>query len=118
MKSGNLICDFMDQLSVVLARFPFTNQVDYKIRPAVIISNSRFNKAHNFSWVCPITSKTSLKEFELELPESEFKGTLKTKSFVRIDTIVSMEKNLFLRKIGSISPDFFEKMKKELVKNL
>jgi len=108
----------MDQLSVVLARFPFTSQTDYKIRPALIISNSRFNKAHAFFWVCPITSKSSLREYELEIGAEEFNGELKTRSYIRTDTIASMEKELFLKEIGKITADLFEKLKKEIVKNL
>ncbi|MDO8647939.1 MAG: type II toxin-antitoxin system PemK/MazF family toxin [Candidatus Diapherotrites archaeon] len=108
----------MNQLSVVLARFPFTNQIDYKIRPVVVISNSKFNGAHNFCWACPITSKASLKEFELEISKAEFTGELKTQSFIRTDTIASMEKELFLKEIGKITPTLFEKLKKELIKNL
>ena len=108
----------MDQLSVVLAKFPFTNQIDYKIRPAVIISNHKFNIVHQFFWTCPITSKTSLPEFELEIPKNEFSGKLKTASYIRTDTITSMEKSLFISEIGKISQKLFEKLKQELVKNL
>jgi len=108
----------MNQLSVALARFPFTNQIDYKIRPAAIISNNKFNKSHDFYWVCPITSKTSMKEFELEIQTSEFSGELKTKSYIKTDTIASMEKDLFLKEIGKISSKLFETLKSELVNNL
>lgn len=107
----------MDQLSVVLAKFPFTNQIDYIIRPAVIISNPVFNKAHQFFWLCPVTSKISLPEFEMEIPKSEFHGRLQTTSYIRTDTIVSMEKKLFLKEIGKISQKLFEKLKQELIKN-
>ena len=108
----------MDQLSVVLARFPFTNQIDYKIRPALIISNPKFNKAHAFFWVCPITSKSSLGGYELEIPANEFSGGLKTKSYIRTDTVASMEKELFLKEIGKITVGLFEKLKKEIAENL
>ncbi len=108
----------MDQLTVALARFPFTNQIDYKIRPALIISNERFNKTHAFYWTCPLTTKTTLKESELEMAEKDFSGELKTKSFVRTDTIASMEKGLFLKEIGKVTPQFFEKIKNEVTKNL
>jgi len=108
----------MDQLSVVLARFPFTNQADYKIRPALIISNPEFNKVHGFYWVCPITSKTSLKEFELEIEGKEFSGELKARSYIRTDTLASMEKELFLKEIGKISQNLFQKVKADLAKNL
>ncbi len=108
----------MNQLTIALARFPFTNQIDYKIRPALIISNDGFNKVHAFYWTCPLTTKATLKEFELEMTEKDFSGELKAKSFVRTDTIASMEKELFLGEIGKVTPQFFEKVKKELMKNL
>lgn len=108
----------MNQLTVALARFPFTNQIDYKIRPALIISNEHFNKTHAFYLTCPLTTKTTLKEFELEITEKDFSGKLKTKSFVRMDTIASMEKELFLKEIGKVTPQFFEKIKKGIMKNM
>ena len=108
----------MDQLSVVLAKFPFTNQTDYKIRPAVIISNPKFNKIHSFFWLCPITSTINLREFELEIPENEFSGKFKTKSYIRSDLIAGLEKELLLKEIGKISLNLFEKLKKEIIKNM
>lgn len=108
----------MKQLSVALARFPYTNQIDYKIRPAVIISNDGFNKEHNFVWACPITTQASLPNYELEIPQSEFSGQIKTRSFIRTDTIAAMEKDFFLKEIGTISNELFEKLKAELNKNL
>jgi mRNA-degrading endonuclease toxin of MazEF toxin-antitoxin module len=107
----------MDQLSVALARFHFTNNIDYKIHPVVIVSNGRFNKAHSFVLACPITTKASLQEFAMEIPESDFSGKLKAKSFIRADAITSMEKNLFLKEIGKISSKLFEKLKAEIGKN-
>ena len=108
----------MNQLSVGLARFPFTNQKDYKIRPALIISNTYFNKTHNYFWACPITSKTGSGEFEFELNANEFTGVLKHKSFIRTDFIASLEKELFLKEIGQISRNLFEKFRKEIIRNL
>jgi len=108
----------MKQLSVVLTRYPFSNQIDYKIRPAVIISNEKFNKIHNCFWVCPITRKVKLKEFEIEIPEKEFSGKLNYKSYVRSDKIATMEKELFLKEIGTISQKLFGKLKKEIIKNM
>lgn len=108
----------MEQLTIALGRFPFTNQIDYKIRPAVIISNEKFNQAHNFVWACPITTKQTKKEFELEIPEKEFSGKLEEKSFIRTDTIASIEKELFIKQMGKISKNLFEKLKNEITKNL
>ena len=108
----------MNQLSIALARFPYSNQIDYKIRPTLIISNDHFNKFHSYYLTCPITSKTTLKEFELEIIKDDFTGQFKTKSFVRVDNISSMEKELFLKEIGKVTPQFFDKIKKEILKNM
>lgn len=108
----------LNQHSVALARFPFSNQIDYKIRPALVISNDRFNKQHSFVWACPITAQTSMREFELEIAQTEFSGELKAKSFIRTDTIASMEKELFLKEIGKISGNLFERVKIEINKNI
>ncbi|MBU0636096.1 type II toxin-antitoxin system PemK/MazF family toxin [Candidatus Micrarchaeota archaeon] len=108
----------MNQLSVVLVRFPFTNQIDYKIRPALIISNNRFNNQHPFSWVLPITTQETKREFEINIPSTEFTRELKAKSFILTDKIMSMEKHLFLKEIGKITPKLFERVKAQLTKNL
>src|SRR3990172_1443288 len=107
----------MNQLSVVLARYPFTNQIDYKIRPAVIISNPEFNRTHQYFLVCPITSKSSNQAFELKISESDFNGKLEQNSFIRTDTISSMEKELFLKELGKITPKLFSKLKQMLLNN-
>ncbi|MFH0955438.1 MAG: type II toxin-antitoxin system PemK/MazF family toxin [Candidatus Micrarchaeota archaeon] len=108
----------INQLSVALARFPFTNQIDYKIRPALIISNNRFNGANRFFWVVPITSQNTPSEFEIEVPAAEFSGEFKTKSFIRTDKIATMEKEMLLKEIGKITPTLFEKVKIAINKNL
>jgi mRNA interferase MazF len=108
----------LNQLSVALARFPFSNQIDYKFRPVLIISNENFNKKHNYFLTCAITSKKSLTEFEIEISKNEFSGILKTESFIRSDSIASLEKELILKEIGKITPELFKKIKKEIINNI
>ena len=64
----------MDQLSVVLARFPFANFTDYKIHPALIVSNSNFNKLNSNFLICPITSKERRTQFEIGILAEIFQG--------------------------------------------
>ena len=111
--------DPMHQKDIVLVRFPFSNQIDYKIRPAIIVSNDFYNKHHSSFWIVPLTTKESLKEFEIELPNKEIvSGNINEKSFVRADNIATIEDDLILKEIGKISDRFFEKVKAAIVKNI
>ena len=107
----------MQQKSLVLARYPYTNMIDYKIRPALIVSNNAFTKKHASFLVCPITSKIHFPDYELELTSNDFSGTLNTKSFLRCDGITALETSLVLKEIGKVSDAFFEKVKKAVIKN-
>ena len=100
-----------------LVRYPYTNQSDYKIRPAVIVSNERFNQAHAFVLACPISSKQSLPEYTLELMPENFHGKLGTQSFVRADNLTAVDKGLFLKEIGSVTPEFLRKVLQQITKN-
>lgn len=108
----------MKQNDIWLTRFKYSNQIDYKIRPAVVLSNDKFNKCHSFVWACPITTKTSIPEYELAVTTETSATGLKEKSYIRTDTIASIDKELFLKEIGKISAALFEKLKAELAKNL
>jgi len=115
---GRIQVSNMNQLSILLVNYPFSNQTEFKTRPAVVISNNEFNKKHRYCLTCPITSKESLKEFELELEKNDFDGNLNKKSFIRSDSIASIEKSLIVRKIGQINLQLFERLKKKIIENL
>src|SRR3989344_1055174 len=95
MQCGKAICDCMNQLNICLARFPYSNLIDYKIRPVLIISSKEFNENHNYFLCMPITSTEKKTDYELE----------------------RIEKELFLKEIGKISGELFEKAKTDLMKN-
>jgi len=105
------------QGDVVLVRYPYTNLVDYKIRPAVIVSNETFNKAHSSFLACPITSKPTLPEYCLELTPENFHGKLETRSFVRTDSMAAVEKELCLKEIGFVEPAFLKALVEKIAKN-
>ena len=107
----------MKQGDIVLVRYPYTNLVDYKIRPAVIVSNEKFNKAHASFLACPITSKSTLPEYCLELTPENFIGKLEAKSFVRADGIALLDKDLFLKEIGSVAPGLLQVLIQQIAKN-
>src|SRR4051795_12216431 len=61
----------------------FTPQAGHEqagLRPALVISASKFNNRGSLICVCPITTKTKANPFEVELPAG-----LKTKGYVLAD---------------------------------
>jgi mRNA-degrading endonuclease toxin of MazEF toxin-antitoxin module len=103
---------------VYLARFYFSNQTDYKIRPTVVVSNAPFNHSHASVWACPFTTQDSLTEYLLPVPAAEFSGHLEKECGIRTDFLATVEKGLFLKEIGSLSPRLLEKLRTRIVQNL
>ncbi len=109
----------MEQKSVVLVRFPFSNQIDYKIRPAIIVSNNNYNKSHSDFWIVPMTTNRQSRESEIEIiPEDFVAGSTKEKSFVRADFIATIEGDLILKELGKVSDGLFRKIVIGIEKNI
>ncbi|MDP2338341.1 MAG: type II toxin-antitoxin system PemK/MazF family toxin [Bacteroidota bacterium] len=90
----------MDHLKfgqVVLLRFPFTDGITFKRRPALIIADSGDGDVI----VCRITSKIYHSDFDIEIINLEKSG-LKLPSVIRVHKIATLEKNLVELKMGQI----------------
>lgn len=107
----------MNQRDVVLVYYPYTNFEQTKLRPAIILSSNSFNKEHAFCILCPITSKESLSKYVMEILPQNIEGKLKTKSYIRTDNIMSIEKELLLDQVGKVTLPFFEKIRKQVEQN-
>jgi mRNA interferase MazF len=107
----------MNQQDIVLVHYPYTSFEQTKLRPAVILSNNTFNDEHAFCILCPINSKESLSKYVLEILPKKIEGELKTKSYIRTDNIMSIEKELILDSIGKITLPFFEQIRKNVGQN-
>lgn len=105
----------MEQGDIVLVRFPFSNVIDYKIRPALIVSNNSFNKKFD-SWICPITTKKSVQCIEFN--DSIIEGKLDRKSFVKTNIVAVIERDLMLKKIGKINHKKTNEIIEKIIKNL
>lgn len=97
--------------------FPFTDLTSSKRRPAVIVSKVYSEKedvivAFISSVVHPILSETDLR---IDINDTDFKETslLKT-SIIKVDKLLTIEKQLFTGEIGILS----ERLLKELTKKL
>ncbi len=105
----------LEQREIIIVRYPFTDPRDYKIRPALIISNSNFNKRFD-PLICPITTKKNFGNFLIN--NDLEKGNLEKTSFVNTKVISTIHPELILKSIGKLKPSIFEEIKTNLIKNL
>ncbi len=104
----------MNQGDIVLIKFPFSNLSDYKIRPAIVISNNEFNSRFD-NWFCPITTKEQ--GHCIELNGSVAEGKLDNKSYARAGTIFTIEHQMILKRIGSLSKEKTKQIVEAIKKN-
>jgi len=110
-----LIGAFVEQGDLILVRFPFSNMVDYKIRPALVVSNNRINRKFDL-WACPITSKEGSECIAIKNSLQE--GKLDKESYVKTSVITNIEKDLVMKKIGKINGEKTGQIIGQLINNL
>ena len=90
---------------VVVLEFPFSNLIQVKRRPSLIIKVPKGNDVI----VCQITGKSYEKSVEIPIRKEDFhKGSLKVESYMRLDKIFSVEKSLIKYKAGALKQEKFK----------
>ena len=60
----------MDQKSIVLVPFPYSDQTGNKVRPALILSNLKFNKNEDVI-ICAITSSIKDRPYSILIDSND-----------------------------------------------
>ena len=88
MKKGN----------IVLIKFPFTDLIGSKLRPALILLETRFDYV-----VCCITSNLKIEEpFDILIKPTLSNG-LKKESIVKTNKIMTIDKEIVEGKLGTLT---------------
>jgi mRNA interferase MazF len=82
---------------IVLVKFPFTNNLGFKKRPALIIKDTNDGDVI----VCRITSKLYNSSYDIEIKNWSQNG-LQLPSVIRVHKVASLEKNMIDRKLGEV----------------
>lgn len=102
------------QWDIVLIKFPFTDLTNYKLRPALIVSNNEFNKFDNIMLIWIYWNKWNT-SYSLPISQTDLSsGKLKKASYFRFQNIFSLEKNLIERKITNIKKDCLKTVNKKI----
>ena len=92
---------------IVVLEFPFSNLIQAKKRPSLIIKVPKGDDAI----ACQITGRSYEKLVEIPIKKEDFyKGSLKVESYIRIDKIFSIEKSLIKYKVGSLKQEKFNEV--------
>ena len=107
----------VNQKELILLPYPFSNQQERKVRPALIISNNEFNKKSDDCIAVPLTSVIKEEPYSVFIEQEDLsEGKLLRSSRIRIDKIFSIDKKIIIMKIGIIKNQIFAKIKIELGK--
>jgi mRNA interferase MazF len=104
-----------EQRDIFLVPFPFSDFSGNKVRPVLILSKNTFNNTSEDVIVCGITSNTRKSQYTHIIETCDLEeGILFVKSAVKIENILKIDKKLFIKKIGKIKKQHFNKIIKKL----
>jgi mRNA interferase MazF len=103
-----------EQGSIVLVDFTYSNQQQSKLRPALVISNSEYNRISRDVIVMKITSKIP-KLWSIRIcNEDLLVGSLDYTSYAQTDSLYSLEKKIIVDSIGIVSPEKLKEIKTQI----
>ena len=100
----------VNQKSIILVPFPYSDQSGKKVRPALILSNPSFNKTEDVI-ICALTSNIKERPYSIIIGS---KDTVNKKlidtSQIRLDAITRIKKSLIIKEIDILNDNIFKKV--------
>lgn len=107
------------QRALVLVTFPFSDQTEQKVRPALVVSCEEYNSRGKDVIVCAVTSQRKRWPYLVEINPSDLEsGTLYESSFAKVDSLLRLDKAFVLKEIGRINVKTFSKVHRLLARIL
>ena len=105
------------QRDIVLIPFPFSDLSQNKFRPAIVMSNNRYNrKFHDFIAI-PLTSNPNTRNHTVIITNKEMEtGNIPIDSVAKADKVFSLEQKIITRVFGQLRQDVFDRVSEELIK--
>ena len=95
--------DVIQQRSVVILPFPFSDLQRRKARPAIVVSNNRYNRRSDDVVAVPLTSNLRPSEYGVPVTSKDMEcGKLVVDSQAMVDKPFSVEKRIIANHIGMV----------------
>jgi mRNA interferase MazF len=105
-----------EQGDIVVAPIPFSNLVQVKVRPVLVISGKKFNSSSDDLIVLKITSKEKNYPFDVPLNAVDLdKGKLTQESTIMTDFPIVIEKINIQQTIGKITSQKLSEVKEKII---
>jgi len=117
LKRGKMQKNFLsfEQGDIVIATLLFAEQIGAKRRPALVISNTEFNKKSDDLILLKITSQAKKTQYDVQITQKDLeKGELRTESQIMVDNPVTTYKQLIECKIGKASGQKLKEVKQKI----
>lgn len=102
----------ISQRDVVLLSFPFSDLLTSKVRPAIVLSNNRYNRHSEDFVAVPLTSNLKFRDYAVLITNQELEsGRLIVNSKAKVDRVFSVSQKLVRMKIGRVNRDVHAKIK-------
>lgn len=99
---------------IVVVPFPYTDGSAAKQRPALVLSNERFNATSPDVVACAITSNIRDSEYSVLIgPQDIETGTLKVASRAKVGNLAAIDKTVIRKKIGRVNARAFSQVMRE-----
>ena len=104
------------QKDILIVPFPYTDFSSVKQRPVLVLSKDEYNLNTEDIIVCGITSNLKDAKHSILIDNKDLiEGNIPLTSRVKIDKIITLNKSLVKKKIGSINDKTFNKIKEEIL---
>jgi mRNA interferase MazF len=103
------------QRDIVLLSFPFSNLQSANVRPAIVMTNEKYNRSSEDFVAVPLTSNLRMRDQTLLITNRELEsGNLVVDSKAKVDRIFSVSQSLVRMKIGRVKVETYERITKVL----
>ncbi len=105
------------QRDIILIKFPFSDLTGAKVRPALVISNNKYNSSKLDALVLAMTSNASGAQYKVIVENQDLEsGNLPLKSAVRVDKPFSISQSKVLKIQAKLNQQKFIEVKKTISK--
>ncbi len=100
---------------IIIAQILFSEQIGVKTRPALVISNTKYNKNSEDLILLKITSKSNKTNYDIPLTNKDLEeGELIKESTIMVDNPVTAYREIISQKIGKINKQKLKQIKDKI----